>query len=412
MEAIDKILTIESPIITDTSIQKESLISIFPSSCSALNQNGEINFVIETCDQYLLLSKSYIYLEAKLTKLNGTDLSEDDAVSLTNNAPMFLFDRATYSMDGNQVENVIDPGRASLMKGILTYSSNLNKQNTYGWILESSDLDYKIKKYTKTRKGNLNFCIPMSHIFGFSECYNKIIYGRKHTLSLYRAVDNKNSIVSDDFTKYTAKITINKLQWLIPKIIPSLEMQNKLMNIHESSKTLQLPFISRQFENYNISNGSREFTWKLGTKYDKIKYFIIGFQVNRDNNYTNASRFDSCGLEEIYVELNSERYPYECLKCNFDNFSAVQQYNFAKEFKNSYYETIKDSIFIDEDVYYYHYPLFVFDTSRQNDRIINSRPDVTIKATFSKNILQSTRCYCLILSSNMVEIKDNRVKVF
>lgn len=33
-------------------------------------------------------------------------LTEDDKITLTNNAPMFLFDKAIYSMDGNQVESM------------------------------------------------------------------------------------------------------------------------------------------------------------------------------------------------------------------------------------------------------------------------------------------------------------------
>uniref|UniRef100_A0A8R1EID3 Uncharacterized protein n=1 Tax=Caenorhabditis japonica TaxID=281687 RepID=A0A8R1EID3_CAEJA len=66
---------------------------------------------------------------------------------------------------------------------------------------------------------------------------------------------------------------------------------------------------------------------------------------------------------------------------------------------------------MEEDVYYYYYPLLVFDVSKQNDRIIQSRPDVTIKASFSKSVVQNTKCYCLIMSENIVEIKDNRVKV-
>jgi hypothetical protein len=65
------------------------------------------------------------------------------------------------------------------MKGILSYSSNLSKQNTFGWILEEKDIQYKIDKYTELRDGRLSFCIPLSHIFGFSECYNKVIYGVK-----------------------------------------------------------------------------------------------------------------------------------------------------------------------------------------------------------------------------------------
>ena len=106
MEAVDNILTIDQSPIINTSIQKENLINIFPNSGSHLNENGEINFTIATCDQYLLLSKSYIYLEAKLTKLDDSNLTEEDKVTLTNNAPMFLFDRAIYNMDGNEIESI------------------------------------------------------------------------------------------------------------------------------------------------------------------------------------------------------------------------------------------------------------------------------------------------------------------
>jgi hypothetical protein len=80
MEAIDNTLTIDQRLVFNNSIQKENLINIFPTSGSNLNENGEINFVIETCDQYLLPSKSYLYLEGTLTKLDGSKLTKDDKI--------------------------------------------------------------------------------------------------------------------------------------------------------------------------------------------------------------------------------------------------------------------------------------------------------------------------------------------
>lgn len=121
-----------------------------------------------------------------MIKLDGTVLNDTDEVSLSNNAPLFLSDRETYSLDGMQVENFIDPGGASLMKGLLTYSSTMNKQNTLGWILETKDImTYKINKYTRNRKGLLKFCIPLTHNFGFAECYYRVIYEKKtHSKSI------------------------------------------------------------------------------------------------------------------------------------------------------------------------------------------------------------------------------------
>lgn len=424
MEVVDKTLTIDDKPIFNTSIQKENLINVFPVNGSKLNENGEINFIIETFDQYLLPSKSYLYLEAELTDLSDAKLkkstyddstgklkSSADQITFTNNGPMFLFNRATYSLNGDEVENIRDPGRVSLMKGVLSYSANLNKHNTFGWILEENGIKYKIDKYTELRDGKLSFLIPLSHIFGFTECYKKIIYGVKHSLSLYRDYDAKNSIVSKDPQNLHAKISITKMSWLIPKILPSLEMENKLMNMIDSKKTFELAYISRQLEDINVDLSARDFTWKLGTKYEKIKFLVIGFQTHRNNNFNNAARFDHCNLETIYVELNNERYPYECLKCEFNSFNAVQQYNFAKEFKNSYYKTNKECVFIDEEHFTNYYPLFVIDVSKQNEKIHNSRPDVTIRAKFSKAIPADTKAYCLILSNSLVEINGDGLRV-
>lgn len=75
---------------------------------------------------------------------------------------MFLFDRITYSLNRDQIENVRNSERASLMKWTLSYFSNLIKQNTFGWVLEEKNIQYKIDKYTELKDGKLSFCILLS----------------------------------------------------------------------------------------------------------------------------------------------------------------------------------------------------------------------------------------------------------
>ena len=41
-----------------------------------------------------------------------------------------------------------------------------------------------------TVKGTFSFRIPMKHIFGFCEDYDKIVYGLKHNLTLVRKTDD------------------------------------------------------------------------------------------------------------------------------------------------------------------------------------------------------------------------------
>ena len=127
MEVIDRKYALDEEPIVDNSTDKENLINISPVSGSDLNKNGTINFVIESCDQYLVPSESYLYLEGILTKDDDTLLKKEEEVTLTNNAPMFLFDRASYSLNGNQIEDIYDPGRASLINPLcpdVTYMSH------------------------------------------------------------------------------------------------------------------------------------------------------------------------------------------------------------------------------------------------------------------------------------------------
>ena len=50
-------------------------------------------------------------------------------------------------------------------------------------------------------------------------------------------------------------------------------------------------------------------------------------------------------------------------------------------------------------------------TVLQNDKIKNSRPDITIKTTFSKVIPADTKSYCLILSDSLVEIEGDGSRI-
>ncbi len=53
------------------------------------------------------------------------------------------------------------------------------------------------------------------------------------------------------------------------------------------------------------------------------------------------------------------------------------------------------------------YPLFVFDVSKQSERLKNSISDITIRAKFNTNVKPNTKCYCLILSDRVMKLKSD-----
>ena len=58
-------------------------------------------------------------------------------------------------------------------------------------------------------KGTFSFRIPLKHIFGFCEDYNKILYGMKQTLTLTR--DNDNNAIFRANAVDNGKIRLDKI---------------------------------------------------------------------------------------------------------------------------------------------------------------------------------------------------------
>ena len=186
-------------------IQDESIESYeyrrYTSDVRDFNESGEIRFTINQEDVFLHISKSYLIFEGQLIKNNDSEFTTTDKTTLINNALMYLFSNIRYCVSGQEIENLHFPGETTTMLGYLKYDDNFEK--TVGlnqlWFKESklytrSGFDNR-KSYIidqPNKKGSFSFCVPLKHIFGFCETYNKVMYGYQHELILYRKQDSKD----------------------------------------------------------------------------------------------------------------------------------------------------------------------------------------------------------------------------
>ena len=123
---------------------------------------------------------------------------------------MHLFSCISHYIQDQLIEIVYNPGQATTMMGMLTYphdlaaAQGLNQlwtkdtgtvaafANNTGFAARQALL-IKNPRY----KGTFSFIVPLRHIFGFCDDYDKVIWGYKHTLTFVRASDN-NEIFRDD----------------------------------------------------------------------------------------------------------------------------------------------------------------------------------------------------------------------
>ena len=210
---MNSILRITDPILKDDSIDKYEEIAYEPVVGTNLNSPGQdIRITIETQDIFTHPSESYLIVEGQLIKADGTLYNRANEVTLANNGIMHLFKRIRYDLSGQEIENIMNVGQATTMLGLLKYpddfskSKGLNqlwyKDTTASPIMDQANANYsagfKIRHDYIFGKadgnvvpiGSFSFRIPLKHIFGFCEDYDKVVYGLKHNLTLTRNNDN------------------------------------------------------------------------------------------------------------------------------------------------------------------------------------------------------------------------------
>ena len=392
-----------------------------------LDTTGEIRINIEQQDLFTLPSEAYILVEGRLLKADGTSYTDTDAVTLVNNGIMYLFSQISYQLSNQEVETIFQPGQATTMLGYLKYpvEFQLGEGMNQLWNRDTTaeaDLvnntgfrnrqDYIIKQ-SKADKGTFSFCIPLSHIFGFADDYNKVLYGFKHTLTLVRKADNDAIFRLTDVAKGTTagKVNLTKLSLFMPHVTPSVAASNTLYKVIESKVDVPLSFRSRQCDTTAVPV-SNTFSWRLSARSssERPRYVIVGFQTNKDGDQEkNPAVFDHCNLKNMYVTLNSERYPAVDYDLDFNNNKFSRAFRDAAKLDNRLYGV--SDIIAQPNLtalnYRYICPLFVFDVSKQAERLKSTVLDVQIKATFNSNVPAGTIAYAVVLSDRLLRIKSD-----
>ena len=131
--------------------------------------------------------------------------------------------------------------------------------------------------------GTFSFRVPLKHMFGFCEDYNKILYRMKQTLTLTRNDDNDAIFRANAVD--AGKITLDKISWYMPHVMPADRERMEMYKIIQKKEKLPVGYRMIQCDSVSVDPATT-FTWKLGVKSSpKVPYFIIvGFQTNKSSD--------------------------------------------------------------------------------------------------------------------------------
>ena len=434
------ILQITEDIPVDDSIYDYEYKEYNPIVGTNLNR-GSIVITIESQDIYTHPAESFLVIDGQLLKNNGNDYVDADNITLINNGMMYLFSDIRFHLASHEIEVLQNPGQATTMLGLLKYPDDFYKAHGLNqlWFKDENinpdqatntgfkkRHEYIIK--TANPKGTFSFKIPLKHFLGFCEDYKKILYGMQQRLTLTRT-GNDNAIfkgTKDVGGVVTAidngNVDIKRIRWFMPHVIPSDAYRLQLDKIIEKKEKIPVGYRMLQCDSTQVPENQKTFTWRLGVKSspDIPRFIIIGFQSGKNNlQVQNPAIFDHLLIRNIYVTLNAKRYP----DTDYDNDFTKNQYSriygdaslFRKKFFNM--DELVSNCGIDPIEFKNLYPLYVFDVTKQSEKLKTSISDIHIKAFFdadpagNNNPPANTIAYAVIISDRLFHFVSDGSKI-
>ena len=429
---MNSILRITDPILKDDSIDRYEEIEYGYVAGTNLNSPGQdIRLTIETQDIFTHPSESYLIVEGRLLKPDDNSYGNNDLITLTNNGIMHLFKRIRYDLSGQEIENIMNVGQATTMLGLLKYPDDFSKSKGLNqlWYKDTTvnadddNIGFAYRRYYIVRnsnpRGSFSFKIPLKHIFGFCVDYDKVVYGLKHTLTLTRNNDNdaifktnaNNGAAPPVDNIIDGKVELKKISWFMPHVTPADKDKMELYKIIERKEKIPVGYRMIQCDSASIPQ-SNNFGWRLSVKSspEVPRFIIVGFQTNKiGNQKQNPSIFDNVNVSNIYVMLNSMRYPTTDYNISFLGQKYSTVYGDAAEFRSKFFnmDELISSPNINPSEYRTLYPLFLFDVSKQSEKLKYSTTDIQIKMHFSANPPANTQAYAVIISDRLINFQSD-----
>ena len=167
-------------------------------------------------------------------------------------------------------------------------------------------------------------------------------------------------------------VAVGKIRFT-PHVIFAEKDKMEIYKIIERKEKLPVGYRMIQCDSASIPQAT-SFSWRLSAKSspEVPRFIIVGFQTNKSGNQVaNPSTFDNVNINNIYVMLNSIRYPTTDYNISFlaQKFSRV--YGDVANFRTKFFsmDEFVSNPNINPADYRSLYPLFLFDVSKQSEKL-------------------------------------------
>ena len=421
---MNSILKIADNYTIDESIDNYETYSFYPITGTQLNNPGSITITVQNSDNFYHVANSWLEFEGQIKKAADVYVATD-VITFANNGLLYLFDNIKYLLSSTEIESVFNPGAVSNIIGLAKYPSSFRSGLIQCWAPdEGNDTatlttnpgyiqrhDFIMAKSEPV--GTFRIAIPLKHILGFAEDYNKVLYGFVHTLVLTRGSSDNNALFRAAGVD-AGKVDLKNIRWMLPRVSPSDVVKYELLKQIQSESILNVGFRMRQSISTSVPQ-TQQFEWRLGVRSspEKPRYIFLVFQKDRsEQQEKNIATYDHCNLTSAHVLLNNDRYPLNDFETDFKKNHYDNLYHEFSSFIHKFYKVDEmiASTGVDPICYKSMFPIIMFDVSKQSDRLKTGVTDITLKCHFSENVPDKTIAHVVMISDRKLRFKTDGEK--
>ena len=429
---MNSILKINDSYSIDESIASYETYAFYPITGTQLNNPGSITVSVQNSDNWYHVSNSWLEFEGELIKsgTTGGPYAATDLITFANNGILYLFDNIKYLLSSTEIESVFNPGTVSNILGLASNSTSFSTGLIQCWAQDTTNdaaytnLGFKARRSfisTSNPIGSFRFAVPLSHILGFCQDYERVLYGFTHTLILTRSSSDANALFRKTDGSTASEnvpdgvVNLKHIRWMLPRVSPSDVARYELLKQIKAETILNVGFRMRQCISTSVPD-SNQFTWRLGVRSspEQPRFIFLAFQTDRaENQQKNFATYDHCNLTSAHVLLNNDRYP-----CNdFDSNFTMNHYDFLyhefSSFIQKFFKIDKlvTNTMVDPISYKSLYPIIMFDVSRQSERLKSQVTDITLHVNFNPKPAAKTIAHVIMISDRKLRFKSDGEKM-
>ena len=412
----------------DYSMESYDYNIYYPSLGSDLNSYSDIRIHVQGRDHVYHPCNSYLTVQGQLVKNSGgTAYGGTEEIALINNAPLYLFSKMAYRIDGRDVEVRENLGQTSSLYLHLQNTSNVAESSGLSacWFPDSSikaeeskNVGFAARKNflfkEPSTKGIFSFRIPLKWVFGFCNDYDKVIFGYDHELVCLRQNDCYALFKKTQAQAIpVGKINITSITLHMPVVTPSINMRTELLEMVENNLPLSIHFRERRGQSIDIPKGLQQFDWQFSciSLPKRPEYLLIGLQKSIDTTQLiNYGIFEHSNVTAMSISVNAKKFHLH------ENDPADFTENAFSEFYRSFIGVRENLCGIDKRLNESHmspsdfknlFTIFCFDLSKHREGIREQTVSTTLHIKFESPTAKNIRCFVTSLCKKELILQAN-----